>query len=47
MKGMQETSPGLTAAILPSVPKHVAQAFSLLQGSPEAQVQIRIVEVFP
>ncbi|XP_039131838.1 uncharacterized protein LOC120268560 [Dioscorea cayenensis subsp. rotundata] len=37
MKGMQETSPGLTAAILPSVPKHVAQAFSLLQGSPEAQ----------
>ncbi|KAH7672183.1 hypothetical protein IHE45_09G037800 [Dioscorea alata] len=37
MKDMQETSPGLTAAILPSVPKHVAQAFSLLQGSPEAQ----------
>ncbi|KAJ0984437.1 hypothetical protein J5N97_002793 [Dioscorea zingiberensis] len=37
MQGIQEYAPSGSAAIIPSVPKHVAQAFSLLQGSPEAQ----------
>ncbi|KAM0932754.1 hypothetical protein DsansV1_C41g0237201 [Dioscorea sansibarensis] len=37
MKGVQENSSSASAAILPSVPKHVAQAFSLLQASPEVQ----------
>lgn len=31
---------GKSAAICPSMPKHVVQAFSLLQGSPEAQVAV-------
>jgi len=36
----QVSDRGESVAILPSMPKHVIQAFSLLQGSPEAQVSI-------
>ncbi|XP_020269502.1 uncharacterized protein LOC109844783 [Asparagus officinalis] len=37
IKASQVSNVGESAAVVPSVSKHVVQAFSLLQGSPEAQ----------